>query len=97
MSAIVGGTTSKLAGGKFTNGAVTGAFVHMYNYTAHASESLAKEGNLAEKQNPVLRGINTAARGISKVLNTIGDAFSGGYSSSQSSSFGMPIRVTITK
>ncbi|WP_373003660.1 hypothetical protein [Sulfurimonas sp.] len=29
--AVVGGTTSAIAGGKFANGAVTGAFVHMFN------------------------------------------------------------------
>ena len=35
MSAIVGGTASELGGGKFANGAVTGAFVMMYNEMAH--------------------------------------------------------------
>jgi len=35
MAAIVGGTASKLGGGKFANGAVSGAFVHMYNHMAH--------------------------------------------------------------
>ena len=35
MSAIVGGTASELGGGKFANGAVTGAFVMMYNHMAH--------------------------------------------------------------
>ena len=31
MAAIVGGTTARLGGGKFANGAVSGAFVHMFN------------------------------------------------------------------
>ena len=31
---IVGGTASKLGGGKFSNGAVSGAFVHMFNAEA---------------------------------------------------------------
>jgi hypothetical protein len=35
LAAIVGGTASKLGGGKFANGAVSGAFVHIYNWTAH--------------------------------------------------------------
>ena len=35
MSAIVGGTASELGGGKFANGAVTGAFVMMYNELGH--------------------------------------------------------------
>jgi hypothetical protein len=39
MAAIVGGTASKLGGGKFANGAVSGAFVHMYNFTAHITAS----------------------------------------------------------
>ncbi len=31
IMSIVGGTASKLGGGKFSNGAVSGAFVHMFN------------------------------------------------------------------
>ncbi len=31
IAAIVGGTASELGGGKFANGAVSGAFVHMFN------------------------------------------------------------------
>ena len=31
MNAVVGGTTSELTGGKFANGTVTGAFVHLFN------------------------------------------------------------------
>jgi hypothetical protein len=31
IMAIVGGTTSAVSGGKFANGAVTGAFVHLFN------------------------------------------------------------------
>ncbi len=31
MAGVVGGTASELGGGKFANGAVTGAFVHMFN------------------------------------------------------------------
>ena len=37
ISAIVGGTASELGGGKFANGAVTGAFVMMYNELGHES------------------------------------------------------------
>jgi hypothetical protein len=29
--AMVGGTTSQITGGKFANGAITGAFVHLFN------------------------------------------------------------------
>jgi RHS repeat-associated protein len=35
IAAIVGGTASKLAGGNFANGAVSGAFVQMYNEEMH--------------------------------------------------------------
>jgi hypothetical protein len=38
MAAIVGGTASKLGGGKFANGAVSGAFVHMYNAAGHGAK-----------------------------------------------------------
>ena len=31
ISAVVSGTVSKITGGKFANGAVTGAFVHLFN------------------------------------------------------------------
>ncbi len=36
VSALVGGTSSKLVGGKFANGAITGAFSRMFNDAAHA-------------------------------------------------------------
>ena len=36
VMAIVGGTASALGGGKFSNGAVSGAFVHMFNAEAYA-------------------------------------------------------------
>ena len=42
-AAIVGGTASELGGGKFANGAVSAAFVHMYNEGAH--EELIKADN----------------------------------------------------
>lgn len=34
IASIVGGTASKLGGGKFSNGAVSGAFIHMFNAEA---------------------------------------------------------------
>ena len=36
IMAIVGGTASALGGGKFSNGAISGAFVHMFNAEAKA-------------------------------------------------------------
>ncbi|NOU45784.1 MAG: hypothetical protein HOO86_01835 [Bacteroidales bacterium] len=34
LSAAIGGTAETLGGGKFANGAVTGAFVMMFNHLA---------------------------------------------------------------
>ena len=34
-AAVVGGTAERLGGGKFANGAVTGAFVHLFNDESH--------------------------------------------------------------
>ncbi|MFT7880574.1 MAG: hypothetical protein ABXS91_09310 [Sulfurimonas sp.] len=46
IAAITGGTASALGGGKFANGAISGAFVHMFNAEAKAflmKNSLSKE------------------------------------------------------
>jgi len=43
--AVVGGTASKLGGGKFSNGAVSGAFVHMFN--AEVRVSISASGGVA--------------------------------------------------
>ena len=40
MAAVIGGTAEKLGGGKFANGAVTGAYVMMFN---HLSAQIEKE------------------------------------------------------
>lgn len=45
MSAIVGGTVSVLGGGKFANGAVSGAFVQMFNDLLHETSPLQKIAN----------------------------------------------------
>lgn len=45
VSALVGGTMSKAVGGKFANGAITGAFSRMFNDHAH---ELAKEARAVE-------------------------------------------------
>ncbi len=38
MNAIIGGTAEKLGGGKFANGAVTGAYVMMFNHMGHQAQ-----------------------------------------------------------
>jgi hypothetical protein len=76
--AIVGGTSSALGGGKFANGAVSGAFIQMFNYETDMSKSgLPEEGNWAEEQDFGLKVINTIARGIYRTVDVIGEAFSG--------------------
>jgi len=47
-AAVLGGTASRLGGGKFANGAVTGAFVHLFNAEAHTPETSSEE-TLANK------------------------------------------------
>ncbi len=46
MSAIVGGTAAELGGGKFANGAVTGAFIMMYNEMGHVTKKRISELNV---------------------------------------------------
>jgi hypothetical protein len=47
MSAVIGGTAEKLGGGKFANGAVTGAYVMMFNHLRHQGE---KKRNVPSKE-----------------------------------------------
>ena len=48
LNAVVGGTASELGGGKFTNGAMTGAFVMMFNDLMHQEQEKAATGGGAE-------------------------------------------------
>ncbi|MDR0969400.1 MAG: DUF5675 family protein [Lentimicrobiaceae bacterium] len=43
MSAVLGGTAEALGGGKFANGAITGAFVMLFNHLQHAVDNKNKE------------------------------------------------------
>ena len=43
MSAVIGGTAEKLGGGKFANGAVTGAYVMMFNHLHEEVRASARE------------------------------------------------------
>ncbi|MEM8549824.1 MAG: RHS repeat-associated core domain-containing protein, partial [Verrucomicrobiota bacterium] len=63
-AAVVGGTASILAGGKFENGAVTGAFSHLFNNMLHgrhknASETKKNSNAMTNKQHG--RGLNPNA------------------------------------
>ncbi|WP_249199207.1 RHS repeat domain-containing protein [Photobacterium sp. GJ3] len=50
ISAVVGGTVSSLSGGKFENGAVSGAFSRMLNDTIQDKLGVAKYSRVVEKQ-----------------------------------------------
>jgi hypothetical protein len=50
MSAVIGGTTEKLGGGKFANGAVTGAYVMMFNHLASKPQTRATKHTLNQSQ-----------------------------------------------
>ena len=48
-AAVVGGTTSVISGGKFGNGAVTGAFSRALNDELHEKAEAQKEKSLEQK------------------------------------------------
>ena len=43
IAGVVGGTASEIGGGKFANGAVSGAFVHMFNAEAGGSVAMNRK------------------------------------------------------
>lgn len=52
IAATVGGTLSVIGGGKFKNGALSGAFVHAFNELLHpSSEAYHEDANDPEKNN----------------------------------------------
>ena len=54
IAGIVGGTASSLGGGKFSNGAISGAFVHMFN----------AEGGASSLVNNISKGVSYVANGV---------------------------------
>jgi hypothetical protein len=55
MSAVIGGTAEKLGGGKFANGAVTGAYVMMFNHLMHPPQTKVTLQPLDENQREELQ------------------------------------------
>ena len=49
-SSVVGGTASVLGGGKFANGAITGAFVMIFNHMSHSER---KDGEIEARKSKV--------------------------------------------
>ncbi len=45
VSGIIGGTTSKIAGGKFATGVSTGAFVYGFNHWEHISNFIQESNS----------------------------------------------------
>lgn len=60
-AAVVGGTGSVIGGGKFANGAVTGAFSRLFNDLAYMGESMA---NNPEAARSATEGANNFSAGI---------------------------------
>jgi len=88
IASIVGGTASALGGGKFSNGAVSGAFVHMFNAEGGAkkivdSTSEAVSHYYNGKGQPVELGIKTklALRTNQAQINHLQNIVSGRTSS----------------
>jgi hypothetical protein len=82
MSAVIGGTAEKLGGGKFANGAVTGAYVMMFNHlmddgkgnttqlnddSKHNNENV--NSTEANENNPILGGVGAFVTSGADVIN----------------------------
>lgn len=86
QAAVVGvlsGTVSQIAGGKFANGAVTGAFTYLFNYKAHEGYIETALGN--PSINPVGKKVNNfiewgrgKGKSVARILSTsIAGTFTG--------------------
>ncbi|MCK9271842.1 MAG: hypothetical protein WC271_16040 [Bacteroidales bacterium] len=63
LSAALGGTAEVLGGGKFANGAVTGAYVMMFNHLMHPPQTGGTPRKLADDdQENLLKKVNEATR-----------------------------------
>lgn len=77
-AAIVGGTASVVGGGKFANGAVSAAFVHMYNYQAHLPEWAPPKST--ESTELIPRILNNSVRFVLSAVDVVSEAFIGAAS-----------------
>jgi len=75
IAATVGGTASELGGGKFANGAVSGAFVHMFNAEGGGSgflNMMERIGNrIVENYNQTMDGITIAGENIGESISVL--------------------------
>jgi hypothetical protein len=64
MSAVIGGTAESLGGGKFANGAVTGAYVMMFNHLMSQQQDRARRELQAKTNKLVLGERNRAIKNL---------------------------------
>ncbi len=78
IMATVSGTVSKATGGKFANGAMTGAFVHMFNaeFDTLGKGIKALWSKKAEIGNNVVEGFKGGANGFNRLKNVDSSKFS---------------------
>ncbi|MAY42505.1 MULTISPECIES: RHS repeat-associated core domain-containing protein [unclassified Neptuniibacter] len=70
VAAVIGGTASVLGGGKFMNGAITGAYSRALNDDLHIGlkEKFNKDGTLKEEYGGDAKGLNAGAEGNATVF-----------------------------
>lgn len=65
LSAAIGGTAEALGGGKFANGAITGAYVMMFNHLGQhggsGDEPTEKDGGYVKDRNTGHRSVRTTS------------------------------------
>ena len=70
-TAAVSGTVSQHTSGKFANGAITGAFIHMFN-SLSMKQSFQKLWNRkAEIGRDIIQGVKGGTQGIDKLMNMV--------------------------
>ena len=72
VAAVIGGTSSKLTGGKFANGAITGAMVNIFNQQTGIKKTAQKGNGLVNPTGKGVRGCDTKGcghYGASRVRN----------------------------
>ena len=64
-AALIGGTASKISGGKFANGAITAAFVQAFNGDKSSANAIKSKRTISAKLLTVRQGIDHSAIWIS--------------------------------
>ena len=59
LSAVLGGTASAISGGKFANGAQTGAFQFLFNQVASSAEKLAERASQISRLNASIEAVES--------------------------------------